>query len=112
VAVDGEDFGEKVGRVDETRDKDKAEEVLACPLLKPIETHADRLELLRSHRRSCKADCTFVVDELLGWPRLVRVSVSSTNTCPPPKAAEYSASATNAPPRECAGRRRGGERCG
>ena len=28
-----------------------------------------------------------------GWPRLVRVSVSSTNTCPPPKAAAYSASA-------------------
>ncbi len=31
-----------------------------------------------------------------GWPRLVRVSVSSTNTCPPPKAAAYSASATDA----------------
>jgi hypothetical protein len=27
---------------------------------------------------------------------LVRVSVSSTNTCPPPKAAAYSASATDA----------------
>jgi hypothetical protein len=33
---------------------------------------------------------------LLGWPRLVRVSVSSTNTFPPPKAAAYSASATDA----------------
>jgi hypothetical protein len=31
-----------------------------------------------------------------GWQRLVRVSVSSTNTCPPPKAAAYSASATDA----------------
>ncbi len=31
-----------------------------------------------------------------GWPRLVRVSVSSANTCPPPKAAAYSASATDA----------------
>jgi hypothetical protein len=31
-----------------------------------------------------------------GWPRLVRVSVSSTNTWPPPKAAAYSASATDA----------------
>ena len=31
-----------------------------------------------------------------GWPRLVRVSVSSTNTCPPPKAEAYSASATDA----------------
>ncbi len=27
---------------------------------------------------------------------MVRVSVSSTNTCPPPKAAAYSASATDA----------------
>ncbi len=31
-----------------------------------------------------------------GWPRLVRVSVSSTNTCPSPKAEAYSASATDA----------------
>ena len=31
-----------------------------------------------------------------GWPRLVRVRVSSANTCPPPKAAAYSASATDA----------------
>ncbi len=31
-----------------------------------------------------------------GWSRLVRVSMSSTNTCPPPKAAAYSASATDA----------------
>ncbi len=31
-----------------------------------------------------------------GWPRLVRVSVSSINTCPPPKATKYSASATDA----------------
>jgi hypothetical protein len=31
-----------------------------------------------------------------GWPRLVRVSVSSTNTYPPPKVAAYSASATDA----------------
>ena len=31
-----------------------------------------------------------------GWPRLVRVSESSANTCPPPKAAAYSASATDA----------------
>jgi hypothetical protein len=46
-----------------------------------------------------------------GWPRLVRVSVSSTKTCPPPNAAEYFASATDATPRVCAGRR-GGERCG
>ena len=56
MAVDGEDFGEKVGRVDETRDKDKAEEVLACPLLKLILTHVDQLGLLRSHRRSRKTD--------------------------------------------------------
>ena len=31
-----------------------------------------------------------------GWPRLVSVSVSSANTCPPPKAAAYSASAIDA----------------
>jgi hypothetical protein len=31
-----------------------------------------------------------------GWSRLVRVSVSSTNTWPPPKAEAYSASVTNA----------------
>jgi hypothetical protein len=58
VAVDRKDFGEEVSRVDETRDKDKAEEVLACPLLKLILTHVDQLGLLRSHRRSRKADRT------------------------------------------------------
>jgi hypothetical protein len=39
VAIDREDFGEKIGGVDETGEEDKAEKVLAHPLLQPVETH-------------------------------------------------------------------------
>jgi hypothetical protein len=38
VAVDGGAFDKEVSRVDETRYKDKVEEFLTGPLLKPIET--------------------------------------------------------------------------
>jgi hypothetical protein len=41
VSVDGKDFGKKVGRVDETREKNKTEELLAGPLLEPIKSHFD-----------------------------------------------------------------------
>jgi hypothetical protein len=63
VAVDGDDFGEEVSRVNKTRYKDKAEELLAGPLPKPSETHVYRLGLLWSHRRSRKTDGTFVIDK-------------------------------------------------
>ncbi len=36
MAVDEKDFGEEVGGVDEAGKEDKAEELLACPLLHPI----------------------------------------------------------------------------
>jgi hypothetical protein len=61
VAVDGEDFGKEVSRVNETRYKTKAEELLAGPLLSQSRRY--RLGLLWSHRRSRKTDGTFVVDE-------------------------------------------------
>ncbi len=95
VTVYREDFGKEVGWVDEAGDKYKAEKILAYPLLQPIETHVDRLgrtEEVTAHSLSTNrrgGDCW-------GWPRLVRVSESSANTCPPPKAAAYSASATDA----------------
>ncbi len=63
MTVDGEDFSEEIGGVDEAWKEDKTEEVLADPLLKPIETHVYRLGLLRSNRRSRKTDGAFVVDE-------------------------------------------------
>ncbi len=63
MAVDGEDFGKKASRVNNARDKDKTEELLAGPLLKPMETHVYRLRLLRSHRKSRNTDDTFVIDE-------------------------------------------------
>ena len=63
VTVYREDFGKEVGRVDEAGDKYKAEEILAHPLLQPIETHVDRLGLLRANRRRRKTDSTFVVNE-------------------------------------------------
>ncbi len=47
MSVDGKDFGKKIGRVDEAREKDKTEELLADPLLEPIKSHVDRLRLLR-----------------------------------------------------------------
>jgi hypothetical protein len=63
VSVDRKDFGKKVGRVDETREKDKTEELLAGPLLKPIKSHVDRLRLLRTNRGSRKTDRTLIVDK-------------------------------------------------
>ena len=58
VMVDGEDVGEEVGGVDEAGKEDKTEELLAGPLLEPIESHVDRLGLLRPkpNRRRRKTD--------------------------------------------------------
>ncbi len=39
MAVDGEDFSEEVGGVDEAGKEDQTEEMLAGPLLEPVETH-------------------------------------------------------------------------
>jgi hypothetical protein len=66
VAVDRQDFGEKVGWVDEARKEAKTEKFLINPLLDPVKTHVDRLGLLRSNRGSRKTDRAFVVDE---WER-------------------------------------------
>ena len=99
VTVDRKDFGEEVSGVDKTGKEHKTEEMLACPRLQPVERMSIDLDFfglteevarpiahsLSTNRRG--GDCW-------GWPRLV--SVSSTNTCPPPKPAAYSASATDA----------------
>ncbi len=81
VATYRENFSEEVGGVNEAGEEyNKAEKSLAQhPLLQPVETHVDRLELLRANRGSRRTNRTFVVDkrkgrELLGWSRLVRVS--------------------------------------
>ena len=66
VAVDGKDLGEEVGGVDEAWEEDKAEKVLAHPLLQPVETHVYRLGLLRTNRRRRKTDSAFVIDEWKG----------------------------------------------
>ncbi len=63
MSVDGKDFGKEVGRVDEAREKNKTEELLAGPLLEPIKSHVDRLRLLRTNRRSGKSDRTLIVDK-------------------------------------------------
>ncbi len=63
VTVDGKDFGKEVSGVDEAGKEDKMEELLAGPLLEPVETHVDRLGLLRPNRRSRKTDRAFVVNE-------------------------------------------------
>ena len=63
VAVDGKDLGEEVGGVDEAWEEDKAEKVLAHPLLQPVETHVYRLGLLRTNRRRRKTDSAFVINE-------------------------------------------------
>jgi hypothetical protein len=44
-AVKEGDFGKEVSRVDETRYEDKAEELLADPLLKPIEVRRMSIDL-------------------------------------------------------------------
>ena len=66
VAIDREDFSEEIGGVDEAGEKDKAEKVLAHPLLQPVETHVYRLGLLRANRRSRKTDSAFVIDKKKG----------------------------------------------
>ncbi len=66
MAVDGEDFGEEIGGVDQFGEEDKAEKVLAHPLLQPVETHVYRLGLLRANRRSRKTDSAFVIDKKKG----------------------------------------------
>ena len=48
MTVYREDFSKEIGRVDEAGEKYKAEKILAHPLLQPVETHVDRLGLLRS----------------------------------------------------------------
>ncbi len=63
MAVDGKDFGEEVGGVDQAGEEDKAEKVLAQSLLQPVETHVYRLGLLRTNRRSRKTDSAFVIDK-------------------------------------------------
>ncbi len=63
VTVYREDFSKEIGRVDETGEKYKAEKILAHPLLQPVETHVDRLGLLRANRKSRKANRTFVIDK-------------------------------------------------
>jgi hypothetical protein len=56
VAVDGKDFGEEIGGVDQAGEEDKVEKVLAHPLLQPVETHVYRLGLVRANRGSRKTD--------------------------------------------------------
>jgi hypothetical protein len=63
VTIDGKDFGEEIGGVDEAGKEDMTDELLAGHLLEPVETHVDRLGLLRPNRRSRKTDGAFVVDE-------------------------------------------------
>ncbi len=63
MAVDGKDLGEEVGGFDQAGEEDKAEKVLAHPLLQPVETHVYRLGLLWANRRSRKTDSAFVIDE-------------------------------------------------
>jgi hypothetical protein len=41
VAVDGKDFGEEIGGVNQAGKEDKTEELRRGPLLKPVETHVD-----------------------------------------------------------------------
>ncbi len=41
MAVDGEDFGEKVSGIYEAGNENKTEELLRGPLPKPVETHVD-----------------------------------------------------------------------
>ncbi len=63
VTVDGKYFGKEVGVVDEAGKEYKAEEMLACPLFKPVQMHVNRLGFFRPYRRSRKTNCAFVVDE-------------------------------------------------
>ncbi len=41
MTIHREDFSEEVGRVDEAGEENKADKLLAYPLLQPVETHVD-----------------------------------------------------------------------
>ncbi len=49
-------YQQEVSGVDQAGEEDKAEQLLAHPLLQPVEAHVDRLGLLRANRRSRKND--------------------------------------------------------
>jgi hypothetical protein len=66
VAIYREEFSEEIGGVDEAGEKDKAEKVLAHPLLQPVETRVYRLGLLRANQRSRKTNSAFVIDKKMG----------------------------------------------
>ncbi len=101
VAVDGEDFSGEVGGLMRPGRKTRWKKSWLA------------LSLSQSRRMSIDLDFFGLTEEVArpmahslstnrrggdcwGWPRLVRVSVSSTNTCSPPIAEAYSASATDA----------------
>jgi hypothetical protein len=59
-----EGSNETIDRIDKAGKGGRhTEEMLACHLLEPVETHVDRLKLLRPNRRSRKTDRAFNVDE-------------------------------------------------
>ncbi len=80
VAIDREDFSEEIGGVDEAGEEDKAEKVLAHPLLQPVETHVYRLGLLRANRGSRKTDSAFVIDKKKGRG-LLGLGVAKVGEC-------------------------------
>ena len=85
MAVDGEDFSEEVGGVNEAGKENKTEELLSGTSLSQSRRMSMDLNFFGlteevaspiAHSLSTNnrgGDCW-------GWPRLVRVSVSSTNT--------------------------------
>ena len=103
VAIDREDFSKKIGGVDEAGRKTTSRRRKCWLTLSfnqsrrmsiDLDFFGQTEEVARpiAHSLSTKrrgGDCW-------GWPRLVRVSDNSANTCPPPKAAAYSACATDA----------------
>ncbi len=56
----------KSAGVDQAGEEDKADKVLAHPLLQPVETHVYRLGLLPANRGSRKTDSAFVIDKKKG----------------------------------------------
>ncbi len=64
-------ISEEVGGIDEAGDEDKAEKLLARPLLQPIETHVVEMSIdlgqpKKSQERSHIAHRTFVIDKKKG----------------------------------------------
>ena len=96
MAIYREDFSEEIGGVDEAGEEYKAEKVLAHLSFNQSRRMSIDLDFFGRTKEVARPIAHSLSTKRRGGDCWVSVSVSSANTCPLPKAAAYSASATDA----------------